>query len=336
MPSILKRRGSNRGVFFALLLSANVICSNLASADTAGMLTDPILTSNRIPFIAIHGLPPARSAILLPNGRTQLSLHADVANTSITEGRGARRTVIDGETHRLELDLRRGLDNGWEIGANLPVLRHGGGFLDRPIEEWHKFFGLPNGNRDRLPRNRLLFSQRNRDGSGFLLDSDGGGIGDLQLSVSRSLGDGLALRSALKLPTGDSNRLAGSGAVALSSSVHASGRFRTRLHWSVSGGFLLGGSSDVLQSSAKSTVAFGSTTLAWKASDALVLKAQLDAHSAVYEGTGEPLNRATFQLSIGAAFAIADTWALEVGFSEDIAVETAPDVVFHAGLRHRF
>lgn len=336
MPSALKRRGSNRGVFFALLLSANVICSNLASADTAGMLTDPIPTSNRIPFIAIHGLPPARSAILLPNGRTQLSLHADAANTSIVDGQGAQRTVIDGETHRLELDLRRGLDNGWEIGATIPALRHSGGFLDRPIEEWHNVFGLPDGNRDRLPRNRLLFSQRSSDGSGFVLDSDGGGIGDIQLSVSRQLGDGLALRTALKLPTGDSARFTGSGAGALSTSLHASGRFRTSLHWHASGGLLLSGSSDVLRSRAESTVAFGSTTLAWEVGDTLVLKAQLDAHTAVYEGTGKPLNRATFQLSVGAAFAIADAWALEVGFSEDIAVETAPDVVFHAGLKHRF
>ncbi|MFN2329975.1 MAG: DUF3187 family protein, partial [Chromatocurvus sp.] len=310
--------------------------SKPASADTGQIATAPIHTSNRIPFITIHGLTPARSAYLLPQGRTEASLHANAANTSIVDGAGPRRTVIDGETHRLELDVRRGIANDWEIGVNLPVLRHSGGFLDRPIEEWHEVFGLPNGNRDRLPRNRLLFSQRGANGSGFLLDDSGGGIGDLQVSLSRQLNDGLALRNTLKLPTGDGDRLTGSGAAALSTSLHASGRFRTRLHWHASGGLLLSGSSDVLGKQAKSTLAFGSTTLAWEVSDALVLKAQLDAHTAAYGGTGEPLNRATFQLSLGAAFAIADGWALDIGFSEDIAVETAPDIGFHAGLKHRF
>lgn len=331
-----KRRGRKRRVFFVFFAATFTACSQSLQADDRGTAVDPIPTSNRIPFIATHGLPPARSAFLLPSGRTQISLHADAANTSIVDGQGAQSTIIDGETHRLELAFRRGIGSGWEIGANLPVLRHSGGFLDRPIEEWHNIFGLPSGNRDRLPRNRLLFSQRNPDGRAFLLDSNAAGVGDLQLLVSRQLADGLALRTSLKLPTGDSGLLTGSGATSLSSSLHASGAFTQRLHWHVSAGLLFSGSSEVLQSHAESTVAFGSTTLAWRAVDSLVLKAQLDTHTAVYKGTGEPLNRATFQLSIGAAFAVAPNWTLDIGFSEDVAVETAPDIVFHAGLTRRF
>lgn len=328
------RHGSEHGARFILAFFSMPLAA--AASDSGQIAADPIATSNRLPFLAIHGLPPARSAYLLGEDSSRFYLHADVANSSIMDGHGARRTVIDGETHRLELDLRRGLGNGWEIGANLPLLRHSGGFLDQPIEDWHSFFGLPNGNRDRLPRNRLLFSQRSPDGSRFVVDSDGGGIGDLQLAISRELGDGLALRTTLKLPTGDSDRLTGSGAAALSGSLHVSGRFSDRLHWHASGGVWVGDDSDVLQSRVRSAVAFGSTTLAWATGNTLVLKAQLDSNSALYEGTGEPLNRASVQLSVGAAFRIAPDWALDIGFSEDIAVETAPDIVFHASLQHRF
>ncbi|MEQ8513963.1 MAG: DUF3187 family protein, partial [Chromatocurvus sp.] len=266
-----------------------------------------------------------------------LTLQADVANTSITQGqRGTHRAVIDGETHRLDIDLRRGLDDGWEIGLTVPLLRHSGGFLDRPIEGWHDLFQLPNGNRDRLPRDRLLFSQGGADGPGFRLDNSGGGVGDLQLSASRQLGKGLALRSVLKLPTGDSDRLTGSDAGALATSLHTGGNLGKTLTWQASAGLLLSGDGDVLPEQRENLLGFGSITLAWQITGDWVLKTQLDGHTAAYKDTGKPLDRGSLQLSIAAAVSMSADWAFEVGFSEDIAVETAPDIVFHAGLTRRY
>ena len=274
---------------------------------------------------------------MIATGATQGGLTAEASNTSIIENDDTgRRTVIDGETHRLELDLRHGIANGWEIGFNLPLLRHSSGFLDHPIEEWHDFFNLPNGNRERLPRDRLLFVQRNPDGTGFRLDNAGGGIGDLQLSVGRELYPGLALRSTLKLPTGDSDRLTGSGAAAVSASLHASGRQNATLAWHASGGVMLGGDGDVLPQHRENLLAFASVTLSWQITDSLSLKAQLDGHTAAYKDLGRPLAGESLQLSLGVAAALSSDWAVELGFSEDVAVETAPDIVFHAGLTRRF
>lgn len=332
-----RRRGSYRGVFFALAFLAGPLVATAGYETGRPIAAEPIATGNRNPFVAIQGLPPARGAGLAATGTTRLTLHADAANTSIVEDRdGARRTVIDGETHRLELDLRHAPGDGWEIGLTLPLLRHGGGFLDRPIEEWHDLFRLPNGNRDRLPSDRLLFSQRVSEGSGFRLDNAGGGFGDLQLAASRRLGESLALRGVLKLPTGDSERLTGSGAAALAASLHTDGRLGDTLRWHASGGLLVNGDGDVLPEHRENLLAFGSATLAWQVTDNLALKTQLDAHTAAYRNTGRPLDRGSLQLSVGAAFALSPQWAVEFGFSEDIAVETAPDIVFHAGLRHRF
>ena len=331
------RRCLAGGVFILLFVTSSIPTVVLADTSDSRLSLEPIPTSNRSPFVAIHGLPPARGARLIPASTTQLILHVDAANTSIVEDDSdGRRTVIDGETHRLELDLRRGLAGNWEIGLNLPLLRHSGGFLDRPIEEWHAVFGLPDGNRNRLPRDRLLFAQRSPDGTGFRLDNSGGGIGDLQLSAGRQLAPGLTLRGTLKLPTGDSDRLTGSGAAALTGSLHTSGRLGDRVHWHASGGLLLSGESDVLENQTEELLAFGSATLAWQLTDAVTLKTQLDTHSAAYKQTGRPLDRDALQLSFAAAFAVSPDWALELGFSEDVAVETAPDIVFHAGLIRRF
>ena len=333
----MQRRCRAGGVLILLFYTSSIPTAVLADTSDSRLSLEPIPTSNRSPFVAIHGLPPARGARLVPAGTMQLTLTADAANTSIDEDDSdGRRTVIDGETHRFELDLRRGLAGDWEIGVNLPLLRHSGGFLDQPIEEWHDVFGLPNGSRDRLPRDRLLFIQRNPDGTGFRLDNSGGGIGDLQLSAGRQLASGLALRGTLKLPTGDSDRLTGSGAAVLTGSLHASGRLGDRAHWHASGGLLLSDESNVLENQTEELLAFGSATLAWHLTDAVALKTQLDMHSAAYRQTGRFLDRDSLQLSFAAAFAVSPDWAFELGFSEDIVVETAPDIVFSAGLIRRF
>lgn len=329
------RQGSERGAWFILVLLSMPLPA--AEADNGQFAAAPIGTSNRLPFLAIHGLPPARGAYLLSEDSTRLYLHADAANTSIVEGApDGRLTIIDGETHRLELDIRHGLGGGWEIGLTLPLLRHSGGFLDRPIERWHGFFHLPNGNRDRLPEDRLLFSQSAPGAPGFQLDSAGGGMGDLQLSASRQLGAGLALRSMLKLPTGSSQQLTGSGATAFATSLHASRNLGDSLTWHVSGGLLISGNGDVLRGQRENLLGIGSTTLAWRVSGNWVLKAQLDGHTAAYHDTGSPLDRGSLQLSLAAAFSMSRDWSLEVGFSEDVAVETAPDIVFHGGVQRRF
>lgn len=325
-----------RGVFFLIPMLAGPLTVN--SMDIADHeLSEPITTSNRTPFVSIHGLPPARGAQLIPTGTSRLSLHTEAANTSVVKSASTgRRTIIDGETHRLELDLRRGLGGTWEVGVTLPLLRHSGGFLDQPIEQWHDLFQLPNGNRDRLPRDRLLFSHSGPDRTGFRLDNAGGGIGDLQLSAGRRLGENVALRTTVKLPTGDSDRLTGSGASALATSLHVGGRLGSALTWQASGGLLITGNGDVLPEQRENLLGFGSGTLAWQVAGDWVLKAQLDGHTAAYKDTGEPLDRASLQLSIAVEFKMLPEWALEVGFSEDIAVETAPDIVFLAGITRRF
>jgi len=50
-----------------------------------------------------------------------------------------------------------GLGRGLEIGAEIPCVVVGGGFLDDFIVKYHDAFGFPQGGRDDAPRNRLLY-----------------------------------------------------------------------------------------------------------------------------------------------------------------------------------
>lgn len=310
----------------------------LASVAAADPPAAPLPTANRHPFVQVLGLPAARGAAVLGPGEAHLRATLDVANTSIYAASGAREAadlIIDGETSRLELTLRRGLGGGWESTATVPLLRHDGGVLDRPIEEWHGVFGLPNGGRDTVPRNTLRYSYRAR-GEQLQVTEGVTGIGDLQLGLARALGDGLTLRAQVNLPTGEADELTGAGAAGLAASLHYSSAVTARgLYAHASAGALFREDGDLLPASRETLLGYGSLTLGWTATPRWHLKAQLDAHSAAWDSPREALGEPSAQLVLGASAALTDAWTLDIAFSEDITVERSPDIVFLLGLRWR-
>ena len=104
--------------------------------------------------------------------------------------------------------LRYGLASGIEVQLSVPFVVDYGGFLDRPIEEVEGWFAFSNPQRNGRPRNVAHFQLTRPDGSGILRDGPGSGLGDawaaLKVLVAGGGGSGgsLAVRGALKLPTG--------------------------------------------------------------------------------------------------------------------------------------
>jgi len=114
--------------------------------------------------------------------------------------------VIDAETREFRLRARYGLSDNQEIGLELPLIWRGGGVLDGFIDGWHKLFGLPEGGRDRLPRDefRVFANQR---GETRELAASGFGLGNLKVTSKYTLVDEtptsptLSLSTELSLPT---------------------------------------------------------------------------------------------------------------------------------------
>jgi hypothetical protein len=297
-------------------------------------LAQPFATANRSPFLQATGLPDARGAVLLAPAASEWAARFEVANSSIDDaGPRGSRVFIDGETRRFTVSWRRGFGGGWEAGLELPFLRHSGGFLDAPIERWHDLFGMPNGNRDRRPRDALLFSYGGAGGR-FLLNEAAGGPGDLRLTVGRALGEGSSARATLSLPTGDADNLTGSGTAELATSLHFRGTGPgQRFYHQASAGVLLAGDGEVLPQAREAVIGFGSVTLGWRATDRLHLKLQADAHTAAYDVPGEVLGEPSLQLVIGGSLRLADSFVVDLAVSEDIVVTRSPDVVLQLGLR---
>ena len=334
------------GVRFIVLLIA------LACWAVPGLAADmeitPFRTVNQSPLVQIYGFPAESSATITPAGRLTVGLAQDIASEYTVGSSNNEQITLDGESYRWTLSARYGLGERFEAGVEIPYILYGGGFLDGFMVDWHKTFGLPQGGRDTAPRDRLGY-RYSKDGVQKLkMEHAGSGIGDIAISGGMKLydvrdsrdHDSLALRASVKLPTGDSSSLRGSGSTDFSLAL--CGSMNSFTEWGSLGLFgSLGGMAmtrgDVLVDQQDNLAGFGTLGLGWGPAEWISFKVQLNAHTALYHGSSlDEISKTALMLVGGGALKLPGDYLLDIGVSEDVAVATAPDVAFHLGLSKRF
>jgi hypothetical protein len=304
---------------------------------------EPLPTYNQSPLVQIFGLPAPGSPHVLPSGRSQVRVSFDAANNFLDRKNDNESVVLDGETHRTAVSVSY-MAHNIEWGVEIPYISHSGGFLDGFISNWHDVFGLPPGGRNESPFDQLNYTYR-RDGIDRLhITSANRGIGDIRLLAARQLAPGretdVALRASLKLPTGDAAQLHGSGAadIALWVSLGCSPLgCPGDVGWNASAGALVLGRGDVLPELQRRVVGFGGIGFAWRAISPIVLKADLRAHTPFFRDTNlAPLGSTAVQLILGGTWIVGSETAVDIGVSEDVRVDTSPDVSLLVSLRTSF
>jgi hypothetical protein len=87
----------------------------------------------------------------------------------------------------------------------------------------------------------------------------------------------------------------------------------------------------------RNVVGFGSLGIGWSPLQSLAFKIQVDGHTPFYRDSSlEELDGSSLQLTVGGTVGITEALVLDLGVSEDIVVNTSPDVVFHIALNNRF
>ena len=307
----------------------------------------PFYTQNQSPLVQIFGLPSIGEASLLPQRQIATRLIVDLANNYVNDSNRRESILLDGESTRIALDVRYGIARGFECGVEIPYIIFGGGFIDGFIEGYHSTFGFPQGGRDQAPRNRLLYVYQRDSLQRFKIDSSSAGLGDIRLTGGWQLYQGenkperaVALRTSLKLPTGDSGELHGSGSTDLSLWITAGDDWKLAVgHFTLFGAAGMMGMTDgkVLQDRQRNWVGFGGLGVGWSPWRWIAFKIQTNAHTSFYRDSElREVNAASAQLIIGGTIAFSDKTTLDIGVVEDIIVKTAPDVVFHFALRRRF
>lgn len=309
----------------------------------------PFHTFNQSPLVQIFGLPAAESAIVEGPGHARALVALDVANNYASHETEREKIILDGEGYRVTLALRRGIGSDLELGFDLPLVGYYGGVFDGFIEGWHDFFDLPQGNRGEFAHDRLLFSYARNGEERLRMDDAGMGLGDLRLGAGWQLyrddspnPRALALRGSLKLPTGESGRLRGSGSTDLALWLTGSDDFALPGRWghlalfAAAGGMALTGG-DVLGDQQKDAAAFGTAGFGWSPRGWIALKAQFSGHTPFYRGSAlQEIAEPAAQFVIGGTLGFGARTALDIAVSEDVSVAGSPDVALHLGLSRRF
>jgi hypothetical protein len=321
-------------------LSYLLFPSLVSTVVMADDINSPYKTSNRNPFVQIYGLPVAQDAILTPKGKINFSYQYEVASNFTTDAvltdlSSEQMVVIDGETHRHNMEWSYGYSNRLAFSFSIPYMKHKGGSLDSFINDWHDTFNLPDGGRESFADYQLNYYYQNSD-EGVSIVQPQHGVGDVSLSTeylwAKSNDLQYSLHSGIKLPTGDADKLLGSGSTDVYTSFNVSTINRDRWNWHSNVGLLWMSDGDVLSGIREDWVAFGSATLSWSYNQRISLKTQLDMHSAFYDSNTTELGSSSVQWILGAAVAVTENWLLDLSISEDVAVDTAPDVVFQLGI----
>ena len=319
-----------------------------SSSRADDLLSAPFFIRNQSPIIQIFGLPPAEGGQITPSGRTKLRLVMDVANNFTADKSAQESVMFDGETSRITFSLRHGFGDNWEAGIDIPVVSHRGGMLDGLIENWHSAFGLPQGGRDDAPRNRLDYSYRQDGEENGALDfsNSGTGLGDTSLYLAYQLLHDtssrryMALRGGIKFPTGDADNLRGSGGtdVHLRLSISDGGSLKAyNVSLFGSMGLLWLEKGEILRSKQRQKVGFGSIGLGWTPINWLTLKLQIDGHTQFFNDSHlKQIDSSSAQLAIGGAIKLSEKVGIDLCVVEDIIVDTAPDVTFHAALTYLY
>ena len=309
----------------------------------------PLRIVNLNPFHIPYGVPASFGTRTLPPGSSELTVALDTASYLSAAASGAERILLDGETYRSSLMLRRGFRSRWEYFLELSAVGHHGGLFDGFIEGWHQFFGLPQGGRDVAPQDRLAVIYGDGAGTRVDIQRDVFSLGDLVLGVGYSLpywpvqNDGLTVRGTMKIPTGAAGSLAGSGRFSTSLWTETSGVLpwsATSRRWLYAAtlGLVVAEPPKRLSNVGDPFMAFGRVGVTWRALSRLHLTVQVDVHSSPYRTSNvDVLADPVVILGFGGFVHVTEKATLEIAVTEDDGMQrAAPDIGLHTALRWRF
>lgn len=301
----------------------------------------PYYLRNYNPFLQVFGLPAPEGGSVTSPGRLSGRFTFNLTNHADSGETGAEMVLVDGESYSTDLVLRFGMAPRWEVGLDIPYVSHHNGLLDNVIETWHQQFGLDNSER-RRPSNQLRFEYV-RDGSTLTdLHRAGGGIGDVRISAGYQLastdsGRSLALRGTVKIPTGDSTRLRGSGATDVAVSMDVTDRATLAgrsMELYGQAGLLRLGDGDVLSDQQRHTVPFASLGIGWHWRSNVDLRLQLAAQGEYFDSALPEIGAGSTTLAAGAVIKLRRLGLeLDIAMIEDLISDAAPDFALYASIR---
>jgi hypothetical protein len=191
-------------------------CAALAADVEDFVFSGPSPARNFQPIqlIFLH-LPFERARVLEPG---EISFHVDSAESNeIATSDNDIQASLKFETNRTVLGGRWSPADHWEVGLDVPFITRYGGFLDPLIDAVESAFDTKNSERDLFPQNSFGSFVVQKKGVTLFEDRKEDFVpGDLWFSAKRDFElpapwPTIALRGAIKAPSGDADKVTGSG-----------------------------------------------------------------------------------------------------------------------------
>ena len=297
-----------------------------AGAGFANREQNPVLQSIYLPTL----VPISDAA----GWRLDHSLY--ITNTLQDERKGDEELLIDAEYYRYEFALRNRRGD-WLAQFTLPLVGIDGGGLDATIDNWHDFFGLPQGRRDRYPHNNLDISYSHKGISQFSQTESSNGLGDLSLAVGYQPFDSAGFFFGIELPTGSSDDFSSNDEVDYALWLQRGIEFdpQTRAYGML--GVSFPGDGGQLEGLLVDYIWAAQMGIEHRFGGTVIATAQLDLHTRSIDGSQLKAFGESMQILIGLGFdKLWDEYRLDLFFTEDIYVGTAPDITFGLRLAHEY
>jgi hypothetical protein len=256
-----------------------------------------------------------------------------VSNTLNVEKRGDESLLVDGESVALDLGYENSLTSSWRYRFTVPVIHDSGGVLDSVIDTWHQMLGFSRGYRPFYPKKQIDYSYSGR--GKIDLNHSQTSVGDISADAGwYAIDDAhrtLSLWGGIKAPTGSVANLTSDGAWDGALWAHAALRW-PRWQLAAEVGVAQPFGDEIFAGAAHRSSAFARFAATRTLGPLWSLRAQLDGQTGHVDGSELRFLGSSLQLTVGAARRIGRKWRLELGFAEDIAVNTAPDITFFLGI----
>lgn len=259
----------------------------------------------------------------------QFSSSLFITNTLHKENKINELLIIDAETYRLDLNFQYQIEH-WNYQIQVPIISTSGGFLDDIIIDWHDFFGLPQGQRLSHVKDDVHFQYQTNSNDKINTRDSYDGIGDISFIASYPLKQSDSHRFdigfGINLPSSQSNVLISNQKI--DSSVWLS-YFSYDMPYFATLGIINHGNDGIFEDQLKSHSVFAQTGFEFLLSENYDAQIQFDYHSAFIDTNTKALSN-SLQIQIGLRLKQIDSANVSLFFSEDIKVESAPDITFGA------
>ncbi|MBC7983602.1 MAG: DUF3187 family protein, partial [Candidatus Obscuribacterales bacterium] len=260
------------------------------------------------------------------------------STTAAVQVSAAESLTVDSETRDWRLSIEHTFTDRIALRLQVPYRNIGAGSLDGFIDNWHAFFGLPEGDRPLLATNQFAIRYRRNNLTTLNVVRPQSGLGDVRLDAGYQLlattSSAMSLWLGVKLPTSSDQSLA-SDSVDVSTGLATTRKLSSR--WQTFGQVAVVhlGSGRVLPAQQREWLAHGYLGFDYLAMRALTLTLQLEGHSATFKNTSLDLLGNTWILAMGGDYRLANDWRVQLGVSEDVKVESSPDVTFVLSISKR-